>query len=151
MAKKYREQEHSKGWPGVVLQRREPYEQASGYILPPRDEALGRYRRMVQTDATVAACLEFVTMSALSRLGEYQHEDPKIREFVRMNFELLDGSFVDLCRELLSCLWAGFSVAEIVTEMRGGVYMAAQPAASSLRDGDYAHKRKPRERGLWER
>lgn len=107
------------GWPGTILQRREPFEQSNGYLIPPREEAIGKYRHIVRTDPTVSACLEFVTMSILSRLGEYQHDNPKIKDFISLNFELLDGSFLDFCKELLSCLWAGFCVAEIVTEVRG--------------------------------
>lgn len=111
----------TKEFVGQVLQRREPYEQAQGFLIPPREVALGLYRRMAQTDATIAACLEFVTTSALTRLGDYSHPDARICEFVKLNFELLAGSFTDTCRDLLSCLWAGFSVAEIVTELKGGM------------------------------
>ena len=108
------------GTPGIVLQRREPYEQSSGFLLPPKDMALGRYRLIAQNDPTVAACLEFVNQSALSRLGEYTHFNAEIQEFIRLNFEWLEGSFFDTCKDLLSCLWAGFAVAEIVTVVRGG-------------------------------
>lgn len=106
--------------PGVILHRRPPFEQSVGFIPPPPGAISGEYRRLIINDSTVSACLEFITASALSRLGEYRHENTEIQEFIRANLSMLSGSFYDLCNDLLSCVWAGFSVAEIVTEIKGG-------------------------------
>lgn len=104
--------------PGVVMYRRlNPFDQIIGYIN--LSEPVAYYREMAQTDATIAACLEFVSLAVVSKIGEYTHNDPEIEAFIRANFERMAGSFVDTCKELMSFLWAGFSVAEIVTELEG--------------------------------
>lgn len=103
--------------PGVVMFRRlNPFDQIIGYINNP--DPVSYYREMVQTDATVAACLEFVSLAVVSKLGEYTHPDKDIQDFVRANFEQLEGSFVDTCKSLMSFLWAGYAVAEIVTDVK---------------------------------
>lgn len=106
--------------PGVVLQRRPPFEQAAGYIPPPPGAVTGQYRWLILNDSTVSACLEFINSSALSRLGEYQHANTEIQQFIRNNLARLEGSFYDFCADMLSCVWAGFSVAEVVTEVIDG-------------------------------
>lgn len=103
--------------PGVVMFRRlNPFDQIIGYINNP--DPVSYYREMVQTDATIAACLEFVSLAVVSKLGDYTHPDKDIQDFIRANFEQLEGSFVDTCKSLMSFLWAGYAVAEIVTEVK---------------------------------
>ena len=103
--------------PGVVMFRRlNPFDQIIGYINNP--DPVSYYREMVQTDATIAACLEFVSLSVVSKLGDYTHPNKDIQDFIRTNFEQLEGSFVDTCKSLMSFLWAGYAVAEIVTEVK---------------------------------
>lgn len=103
--------------PGVVMFRRlNPFDQIIGYINNP--DPVSYYREMVQTDATIAACLEFVSLAVVSKLGDYTHPNKDIQDFIRTNFERLEGSFVDTCKSLMSFLWAGYAVAEIVTEVK---------------------------------
>lgn len=103
--------------PGVVMFRRlNPFDQIIGYINNP--DPVSYYREMVQTDATIAACLEFVSLAVVSKLGDYTHPNKDIQDFIRANFEQLEGSFVDTCKSLMSFLWAGYAVAEIVTEVK---------------------------------
>lgn len=103
--------------PGVVMFRRlNPFDQIIGYINNP--DPVSYYREMVQTDATIAACLEFVSLAVVSKLGDYTHPNKDIQDFIRTNFEQLEGSFVDTCKSLMSFLWAGYAVAEIVTEVK---------------------------------
>ena len=102
--------------PSVVMFRRQnPFDQTIGFINNP--EPVANYRSMVTSDPTIAACLEFVSLAVVSKLGDYQHSDPDIESFVRENFERIEGSFVDTCKGLMSFLWAGFSVCEIVTQI----------------------------------
>lgn len=102
--------------PGVVMFRREnPFDQTIGYINNP--EPVAYYREMVNDDPTITACLEFVSLAVVSKLGDYQNENKEIEDFIRQNFERIDGSFIDTCKGLMSFLWAGYSVAEIVTEI----------------------------------
>ena len=113
VSKKELEKEAS---PGVVMFRRlNPFDQIIGYIN--NSEPVAYYREMVQSDATIAACLEFVSLAVVSKIGEYTHPDKTIQDFVRANFERLEGSFIDTLKSLMSFLWAGYAVAEIVTEI----------------------------------
>ena len=76
---------------------------------------------MVQTDETIAAGLEFVTLAAISRLGEYVHEDrPDIQDFIRENFESMQGSLPMAVGDILCAMWAGFSITEVVLREEGG-------------------------------
>jgi Protein of unknown function (DUF935). len=81
------------------------------------------YERMLETDETVGVSLEILSLSVLMRLGNYEHEDKKIAEFVNQNFEEMEGSLYSILEEILSALWAGFSGTEIIWEPRGGKVM----------------------------
>ena len=105
--------------PGVVMFRRQnPFDQTIGFVSNP--EPVAAYRQMVTTDPTIAACLEFVSLAVVSKMGDYQNPDPQIENFIRENFERIEGSFIDTCKGLMSFLWAGFSVCEIVTQVIDG-------------------------------
>ncbi|MGB9798133.1 MAG: phage portal protein family protein [bacterium] len=70
---------------------------------------------MFRTDPTVKAGIEFIRLSILSRLTGYQNTSyPDVEEFIRLALESMEGSLWDLVQDLLSALWAGFSVAEII-------------------------------------
>lgn len=77
------------------------------------------YERMVDTDETVEISLLFLTMSILLKIGEYSHENPKITQFVKENFEVMEGNLYTACEEMLTALWAGFSGTEIVWRPEG--------------------------------
>ena len=67
-------------------------QQLLGWFQRPDNIGLETYERMVQTDETIAAGLEFVTLAAVSRLGEYVNEDrPDIQDFIRENFETMQA------------------------------------------------------------
>lgn len=105
--------------PGVVMFRRQsPFDQTIGFVQNP--EPVAAYREMVESDPTIAACLEFVSLSVVSKLGEYQNQNSEIEDFIRENFERIEGSFVDTCKGLMSFLWAGFSICEVVTQVIDG-------------------------------
>lgn len=67
---------------------------------------------MQRYDPTIGSALAVLTMLVNSHLGEYEHADEKVQEFVRTDFAKLDGGPRRTVASLLSCLWAGFAVAE---------------------------------------
>ena len=67
---------------------------------------------MQRYDPTVGSALKILKMLVNSHLGAYQHEDESIQEFVRNDFDHLRGGLRRTVSSLLSCLWAGFAVAE---------------------------------------
>jgi hypothetical protein len=115
-----RKPEDLKEFCGRVVQRLpSDYMQTAGFLPPPWKVPLHDVRELVQLDETVSACLDFIQLAISSRIGEYCHDDPEIQEFVRLNFELLDGSTYSLYKSLLSMLWAGFACIEINTVFNG--------------------------------
>lgn len=80
----------------------------------PEGITLTTYDTMRRTDETVKAGLQFLKLSCISKMGEYQHEDPKIKEFVDTAISLMRGTLERTMSELLSALWAGFACAELV-------------------------------------
>lgn len=90
-----------------------------GAIVNPDAAYVSEYERMLDTDETVGAAFYFLTLCALSYLGEYTHPDEKISGFVRECFEEMNGSLLLACEDILSAVWAGYSVTEIVWRPAG--------------------------------
>lgn len=88
-------------------------------IRNPDDIGIETYERMYVTDETFSAAVDFVIMAVLSRLGRYEHPDQRIAEFINENLAEMQGSFVGACAEILSAIWAGHSVTEIVLQPVG--------------------------------
>lgn len=80
---------------------------------------LQEYERMLETDETIAVGIQFLTLSILLKLGEYTHENPKITNFVRENFESMQGNIYAACEEILTGLWAGYSGSELIWKPSG--------------------------------
>jgi phage gp29-like protein len=75
------------------------------------------YWAMYRSDATVKAGVEFIRNTILSRLVGYKNETyPEVQLFVENVLEAMQGTLQDVVQDLLSALWAGFAVAEIVYE-----------------------------------
>ncbi|SCW86234.1 Protein of unknown function [Paenibacillus tianmuensis] len=88
-------------------------------IANPDNANLMEYERMVDTDETVAAGIEFMILSTLLKLDRYTHDSPKIQDFVNEALEDMAGSLVEACTDILSGIWAGYSGTEIVWKPSG--------------------------------
>lgn len=78
------------------------------------------YERMLDSDETVAAGIEFMVLSALNSLDMYRNEsNPKIETFINECFEMMEGTLIELCSDVLSGIWAGYSGSEIVYKPDG--------------------------------
>ncbi|MBC7328103.1 DUF935 family protein [bacterium] len=72
------------------------------------------YWRMIRSDPTVKAGIEFIRLSILSRLIGYQNPSyPDLEKFVNFALQYMEGSLWDVVQDLLSALWAGFAIGEI--------------------------------------
>ena len=80
----------------------------------PDQVGLSVYDKMRRTDETIKAALQFVKLSAVSKLGTFKHPDPKVQDFVATNFRMMQGTPERVAGDILSAFWAGFSVAELV-------------------------------------
>jgi hypothetical protein len=88
-------------------------------ISNPETVPLTEFEKMIDTDETVGTGLDFLNMVSVFRLGEYEHENTKITEFVRGNFEDMQGNLPLACQDILSALWAGYSGTEVVYKPAG--------------------------------
>ncbi|NOV01355.1 phage portal protein family protein [Paenibacillus planticolens] len=89
-------------------------------ISNPDSSNLLDYERMLDTDETIAAGIEFMILSTLIKLDRYTNEkNPGIEEFVNQCLEGMQGTFIESCEDILSALWAGYSGTEIVWKPEG--------------------------------
>lgn len=89
-------------------------------IANPDSANLLDYERMIDTDETIAAGIDFMILSTLLKLDRYTNENkPEIEEFVNNCFEGMAGSLMESCEDMLSALWAGYSGTEIVWKADG--------------------------------
>lgn len=80
------------------------------------------YERMVDTDETVNAGIEFISLSVIGCIGEYHHPNKKIQKFVRKDIEGMRHLLGVVIEDILTGLWAGSSVTELhLTELGGQV------------------------------
>ncbi len=101
--------EHQRGTPIPAL-----YNMWYRFIQNPSTVSIESYKRMVDTDETIGSGVEFLISCLAARMGAYQHDDPEITRFVTRALGEMKGGFTAAVKEMLSAVWAGFSVSEIV-------------------------------------
>lgn len=93
------------------------YGSLSRFIANPSTVSVETYKRMLDTDETVGAGIDFLNLAMTARFGDYKHPVPKIQEFVRKAIAQMEGSWHENIDEMLSCQWAGFSITEQLWRM----------------------------------
>ncbi len=71
----------------------------------------------------IKAALETIVLMGVSFFGEYTHENEKIQDFVRSNFERMDGSFNVAIAQTFISAWLGYSCHEISHRSEGKDWM----------------------------
>lgn len=84
------------------------------FIQNPSTVSVETFKRMVDTDDTVGSGVDFLTTCLASRLGRYQHKSEEITEWVNDRLDEIEGGFFNAVKEILSAVWAGYSVSEKV-------------------------------------
>lgn len=83
-------------------------------VVNPSNVGIGILDRMIDTDDTISAAMEFKVLMMLSRVGEYYHKDEKIRKFVTKFIKEMKGPTWEQALEgMASGCGLGFSVSEI--------------------------------------
>ena len=100
--------------------------QWSGTLLRPDQIGLDTYEKMVDTDETIGAAIDFLALSVCAKLGEYTHPKRKFQKFIRECFGRMRGSLAMAVEEMLAAMWAGFSGTEICLKSEGGQWMLDQ-------------------------
>ncbi|KLU66316.1 hypothetical protein DEAC_c17150 [Desulfosporosinus acididurans] len=89
-------------------------------IANPDSANVVEYERMLDSDETVAAGIEFMILSTLNKLDMYRNEsNPQIETFINESFEGMRGTLVETVADILSAIWAGYSGSEIVYKPDG--------------------------------
>lgn len=83
------------------------------FIANPSNVSLGILSRMVETDDTVLAACQLKSLMMISKIGEYQHPDKKIAEFVRGFIQRMEGpTWAESLESMSSSGGYGFSISE---------------------------------------
>ena len=85
------------------------------FISNPSNVGLGIISRMIETDPTILSAVQFKTLMMLSKVGEFQHDDEKISDFVRSFISKMYGpTFKESHESQASKFGYGFSISEII-------------------------------------
>jgi len=90
------------------------YGSLSRFIANPSTVSVETFKRMLDTDETLNAGVNFMNLAMIARFGDYVHPIPKIQRFVRKALDQMEGSWHENLDEMFSAEWSGFSVTEQV-------------------------------------
>lgn len=88
------------------------YGSLSRFVANPSTVSVETYKRILDTDETIGAGLDFMNLAMIARFGDYVHPVPEVQSFVRRALTNMEGSWHENLDEMLSAEWAGFSVTE---------------------------------------
>lgn len=94
------------------------YGSLSRFIANPSTVSVETYKRMLDTDETIGAGIDFRNLCKIARFGDYVHPVPKIQKFVRRVLNQMEGSWHENLDEMFSADWSGFSVTESVWDFK---------------------------------
>jgi len=90
------------------------YGSLSRFIANPSTVSVETYKRMLDTDETIGAGIDFMNLCFIARFGDYTHKNKDIEKFVRRAIEQMEGSWHENLDEMFSAEWSGFSITEMV-------------------------------------
>ena len=88
------------------------------------DEFRNYYKQMISNDETIGTGLEYLTGRIVSRIGEYSHEDEKIKELVDRSIESIRGTITDVRRSIIRDSFAyGYGVGEFTIKSENSQWL----------------------------
>jgi hypothetical protein len=90
------------------------YGSLSRFVANPSTVSSETFKRMIDTDETLGAGIDFLIMALIARFGDYTHPVPEVQQFVRSALNKMQGSWHANLEEMFSAEWGGFSVTEKV-------------------------------------
>lgn len=90
------------------------YGSLARYIANPSTVSVETFRRMVDTDETLGAGLDFLKLALLGRFGEYKHPSKEITEFVKRCLNNMETPWGTCLMDMFSAEEMGFYVGEKV-------------------------------------
>lgn len=106
------------------------------------------YFRMVSTDETVRAGIEFISLSVINYIGEYYHPKARIQKFVRRDIAELRRPLASFAESFLTGLWAGHATAELHLAEIGGQIRTVDLPVLPPWSFDYVLEKEGRNAGL---
>lgn len=92
----------------------------NGLLPNPDNIPASLYRQMAETDETISAGLEFIELTCLAHLGDYQNPNKRAQDYINTMWEACNSPFQQVVSEILSALRFGFSVMELVLRPGNG-------------------------------
>lgn len=86
----------------------------------PDNVPLLEYEKMYTTDETVFSGVEFLVMSAISKMGEYTNEDDEKETFIREQLANVPTGLPAKIAEIMTAVPYGFSLTEIIYQVANG-------------------------------
>lgn len=84
------------------------------FIQNPSSISVETFKRMVDTDDTIGAGVDFLTTCLAARMGNYKHPSKEITKWMNDRLDQIEGGIVNKMKEMLSASWAGFFLGEKV-------------------------------------
>ncbi len=82
------------------------------------------YKQMLSNDETIGTGIEYLTGRIVSRIGEYSHENEKIKELVDHSIESIRGTMTEARRSILRDSFAyGFGIGEFTVKSENGQWL----------------------------
>ena len=82
------------------------------------------YKQMIDEDETIGTGLEYLAGRVVSKIGDYQHKDPVIKELADKCIEKIRGTIKDMRKDVLVDAFAyGYGVAEFTVGNSNGQWL----------------------------
>lgn len=102
--------------------------------VPCSDQFRLFYRQMIDEDETVGTGLEYLAGRVASKIGEYRHKDPSVKDLVHRCMEKMRGTIRDTRKDILVDSFAyGYGVGEFtITNRKGQWLLSSLPVYDPL-------------------
>lgn len=91
----------------------------SDLITNPSSVSISEFQKMAYTQPILSAGLTILNNLIINEISDYQHENKKYETFIQVMISKMNRPFDDILRDMLTFIWAGFSVGEKVYESDG--------------------------------
>jgi len=91
----------------------------SDLITNPSSVSIDEYQKMVYTQPIISNALTTLTNLIINKIGTWVHKNKKYEEFIHTMFDNMERPIRDIYKDILTALWAGFSVGEKLESYNG--------------------------------
>lgn len=82
------------------------------------------YKQMLEDDESIGTGLEYLAGRVVSKIGEFSHDDQRVKELVDHSIESVRGTMTEVRKDILRNSFAfGFGVAEFTIKDEGGLWV----------------------------